>query len=87
MAVVLELRYSKEEILEAYLNEIYLGQDGHRAIHGFGLAQPLLLQPAHRRNSTRRRSRCWSAWCAAPRITIRGAIRSAAASGATRCSR
>jgi penicillin-binding protein 1B len=38
MAVVLEMRYSKEEILEAYLNEIYLGQDGHRAIHGFGLA-------------------------------------------------
>jgi penicillin-binding protein 1B len=38
MALVLELRYSKEEILEAYLNEIYLGQDGHRAIHGFGLA-------------------------------------------------
>jgi penicillin-binding protein 1B len=38
MALVMELRYSKEEILEAYLNEIYLGQDGHRAIHGFGLA-------------------------------------------------
>jgi penicillin-binding protein 1B len=38
MAISLELRYSKEEILEAYLNEIYLGQDGHRAIHGFGLA-------------------------------------------------
>jgi penicillin-binding protein 1B len=38
LALVMELRYSKEEILEAYLNEIYLGQDGHRAIHGFGLA-------------------------------------------------
>ncbi len=38
MAIVLEIRYEKEEILEAYLNEIYLGQDGHRAIHGFGLA-------------------------------------------------
>lgn len=38
MSLVLEVRYSKEEILEAYLNEIYLGQDGHRAIHGFGLA-------------------------------------------------
>jgi penicillin-binding protein 1B len=38
MAVLLELHYSKDEILEAYLNEIYLGQDGHRAIHGFGLA-------------------------------------------------
>ncbi len=38
MAVSMEMRFSKEEILEAYLNEIYLGQDGHRAIHGFGLA-------------------------------------------------
>ncbi len=38
MAFLLELRYTKQEILEAYLNEIYLGQDGERAIHGFGLA-------------------------------------------------
>ena len=38
MAVILEVRYSKDEILEAYANEIYLGQDGERAIHGFGLA-------------------------------------------------
>jgi len=38
MALLLERRYSKDEILEAYGNEIYLGQDGSRAIHGFGLA-------------------------------------------------
>jgi penicillin-binding protein 1B len=38
MAVLLELHYTKAEILEAYLNEIYLGQEGNRAIHGFGLA-------------------------------------------------
>jgi penicillin-binding protein 1B len=38
MALLLELHYSKEEILEAYANEIYLGQDGNRAVHGFGLA-------------------------------------------------
>jgi penicillin-binding protein 1B len=38
MALVLEYRYSKKEILEAYLNEIYLGQDGGSAVHGFGLA-------------------------------------------------
>jgi penicillin-binding protein 1B len=38
MAQLLELHYSKEEILEAYANEIYLGQDGNRAIHGLGLA-------------------------------------------------
>ncbi|MBM7333114.1 penicillin-binding protein 1B [Alcanivorax marinus] len=37
MAVLLELHYSKEQILEAYLNEVYLGQDGNRAIHGMGL--------------------------------------------------
>jgi penicillin-binding protein 1B len=38
MSLLLEWHYSKEEILEAYLNEVYLGQDGNRAIHGFGLA-------------------------------------------------
>ena len=37
MALRLEAHYSKEEILVAYLNEVYLGQDGDRAIHGFGL--------------------------------------------------
>ncbi len=38
MAVLLELHYSKDDILETYVNEVYLGQDGNRAIHGFGLA-------------------------------------------------
>ena len=38
MAVLLELHYDKKDILEAYLNEVFLGQDGQRAIHGFGLA-------------------------------------------------
>ncbi len=38
MSLLLELRYEKREILEAYVNEVYLGQDGVRAIHGFGLA-------------------------------------------------
>jgi len=38
MALLLELHYSKQEILETYLNEVYLGQDGSRAVHGFGLA-------------------------------------------------
>jgi len=38
MALILELHYGKDEILEAYANEIFLGQDGKRAIHGFGLA-------------------------------------------------
>ena len=38
MALLLELHYDKAEILEAYINEVYLGQAGKRAVHGFGLA-------------------------------------------------
>src|SRR5690606_6539581 len=38
MALVLELRHSKDEIMLAYVNEIYLDQTGARAVHGFGLA-------------------------------------------------
>jgi penicillin-binding protein 1B len=38
MAILLEAHYGKDEILETYLNEIYLGQDRDRAIHGVGLA-------------------------------------------------
>jgi len=38
MALLLEAHYRKDEILESYVNEVYLGQDGPRAIHGFGLA-------------------------------------------------
>jgi penicillin-binding protein 1B len=38
MAVILESRFEKADIMNAYINEIYLGQDGTRAVHGFGLA-------------------------------------------------
>lgn len=38
MAISLERAFSKREILETYLNEVFLGQDGNRAVHGFGLA-------------------------------------------------
>ena len=38
IALLLEWRYSKEELLEGYLNEVYLGQHGAHAIHGFGRA-------------------------------------------------
>ena len=38
MAVSLERQYSKERIIETYMNEVFLGQDGNRAIHGFELA-------------------------------------------------
>jgi len=44
MALLLEYHYKKEEILEAYLNEIYLGQDGKRAIHGFAMASRFYFQ-------------------------------------------
>jgi len=38
MAVLLEWHYDKAQILEAYINEIFLGQQGKHAIHGFGRA-------------------------------------------------
>ncbi len=38
MSLLLEWHYSKAEILEAYLNEVFLGQQGNQAIHGFGRA-------------------------------------------------
>lgn len=38
MAIALEMRYDKADLLQAYVNEVYLGQDGGRAVHGFGLA-------------------------------------------------
>lgn len=38
MAIALENNYSKQQILEMFVNEVFLAQDGNRAIHGFGLA-------------------------------------------------
>ena len=38
MALMVEFHFSKDEILQAYINEVYLGQEGPRAIHGFALA-------------------------------------------------
>ncbi|MGM0570731.1 penicillin-binding protein 1B [Marinobacter sp.] len=38
MALLLEWHYDKHDILETYLNEVYLGQAGNRSINGFGLA-------------------------------------------------
>ncbi len=40
MSAALELNHAKDDILEAYINEVYLGQDGNRSVHGFGLAAP-----------------------------------------------
>ncbi|MCL1140041.1 penicillin-binding protein 1B [Shewanella pneumatophori] len=38
MAIIIDFRYEKNEILEAYLNEVYMGQDKARGVHGMGLA-------------------------------------------------
>lgn len=38
MAMLLEFHYEKDEILETYLNEVFLGQSKNRAVHGVGLA-------------------------------------------------
>ena len=37
MALVIDARYSKDDILNAYINEVFLGQNGAVAVHGFGL--------------------------------------------------
>lgn len=42
IALLLELHADKNEILTAYINEVYVAQDGARAIHGFGLASQYL---------------------------------------------
>lgn len=38
MALLLEWHYDKNDILEAYLNEVNLGQQGNLSVNGFGLA-------------------------------------------------
>ncbi|WP_425415987.1 penicillin-binding protein 1B [Pseudoalteromonas qingdaonensis] len=38
IALILDYRYTKDEILEAYLNEVYLGQSYTKGVHGMGLA-------------------------------------------------
>ncbi|MFW2177353.1 MULTISPECIES: penicillin-binding protein 1B [unclassified Moraxella] len=38
MAVLLEMHYGKNDILQTYLNEINLGQNGNHSINGVGLA-------------------------------------------------
>jgi len=37
-ALLIEMHYSKQEILLAYINDVFIAQSGRRAIHGFGLA-------------------------------------------------
>lgn len=42
MALIVEARYSKRQILQSYLNEIYLGRRGATSIHGVGEASGFL---------------------------------------------
>ncbi|MBL0040829.1 MAG: transglycosylase domain-containing protein [Xanthomonadales bacterium] len=38
LALLIEARYSKGAILEAHLNDVYLGQHGAQSVHGVGAA-------------------------------------------------
>lgn len=38
LSLLIEARYDKRSILEAYVNEIFLGQQGGQAVHGFAAA-------------------------------------------------
>lgn len=44
MALSIDFGFPKSQILESYLNEVYLGQQGQRAIHGIGLASYFYFQ-------------------------------------------
>ncbi|HEX7341822.1 MAG TPA: penicillin-binding protein 1B [Rhodanobacteraceae bacterium] len=38
LAILIKTHYSKQRILDAYVNEVFLGQQGQQAVHGFGAA-------------------------------------------------
>jgi len=38
MSILIEAHYDKSRILEAYVNEVFLGQQGSQAVHGFAAA-------------------------------------------------
>ncbi len=38
ISLIIEARYDKKRILEAYMNEVFLGQQGGQAVHGFAAA-------------------------------------------------
>lgn len=44
MAILMEIHYDKAYILQEYINEVWLGQQGSRAIYGFGLASEFYFQ-------------------------------------------
>ena len=60
MAIVLETQATKEEILELYLNEVYLGHRGSFALHGVAEAARHLLRQGPVSNISARRRRAAS---------------------------
>ena len=84
MAVLLELHYGKDEILETYLNEIYFGQDRDRAIHGVGLAAQFYFGKEVQ-HLTAAESALLVGMIRGPAATTRTATPSARSSGATSC--
>ncbi|OTG66605.1 penicillin-binding protein 1B [Acinetobacter silvestris] len=53
MSLLLELHYNKDEILEAYLNEVNLGQSGNYSVNGYGLASQFYFgQPLRELNTS-----------------------------------
>lgn len=38
LAILIEAHYDKKRILETYINEVFLGQRGYQAVHGFAAA-------------------------------------------------
>jgi penicillin-binding protein 1B len=38
LSLLIEAHYPKDRILEAYINEVFLGQQGNQAVHGFAAA-------------------------------------------------
>ncbi|WNZ56850.1 penicillin-binding protein 1B [Microbulbifer sp. MKSA007] len=44
MAILMEVHYDKRYILQEYINEVWLGQQGARGIYGFGLASEFYFQ-------------------------------------------
>lgn len=48
MSLLIDARYSKDQILQAYMNEVYLGQNGRVSVHGFSLASQFYFdRPLH----------------------------------------
>ena len=89
MSLIVEQRLTKDEILELYLNEVYLGQRGSFAVHGVAEARAAVLrqgrrQPlAHRSGHARRHDPVAAALFAVPRRP--SVAPSAATSSCARC--